>query len=101
MRIFIVAIILTTFSVSAQTKMKLQTIYYPGLWVNSDSCFVELNRKYGFKAIESGSCMSLIDQLELHNKKVEKRLDKRNVIDWRKRYDAELKICNEKIIKTK
>ncbi len=95
MKAFIIAIItVTTFSVNAQTKPILQTLYYSGMWVRSDSCFVKLNRQYGFFAVESGSCMPPVGRQARHNKKVEQLLNNRNGVDWRTKYNTELKVCD-------
>ena len=81
------------FPLSVQTKTKLLTIYEIGMWVQTDSCTVNLNRQYGFTTVESGSCMPPRGGQARHNNKVEKQLNKRNGDGWRIKYNAEHKRC--------
>jgi hypothetical protein len=80
-------------ALASQTTEKLQLIYYPGSWVRPDTCFQELNRKYGFIAAET-TCTGPGTRQRRHNERAEKKLQERNGINWKKAYNEELQHCD-------
>jgi hypothetical protein len=80
-------------------KGRLLRLYSYGLPAYSftDSCELMASKKSGFKVIVKAGCVIRGGQIcrwDLHNKRVERKLDKRNGPDWWDKYILEASNCS-------
>ena len=82
------------------TKKKYKTIHFFSYGVISwySQCEVELRKQYGFDEIMKAGCYVKRGQVwrwELHNYRMEKKMEKRFGEDWHKKFDTELAKCKK------